>query len=73
VARKNLLWHIGISLLGAHVLKEFGIERDLLDCVKKGHINLYLIKDLTYFLYLCIIVIPKPICKWGCRLMHLLD
>jgi len=27
-----------------------------------------LTKDLTYFLYLFIIVDPKPIWKWGCKL-----
>ena len=70
---RNFLWHIGHSLLGAHVLKKFGIARDLLDYVKKGQTNLYLIKDLMYFLHLYIIVIPKPIWKLGCRLLYLLD
>ena len=30
-----------------------------MDCIKKGHISLYLIKDLAYFLHLYIIVIPN--------------
>jgi len=49
---KKFLGHISLSFLGAHVLKEFGIARDLLDCIKKRYINLDLIKNLTYFIHL---------------------
>jgi len=41
--------HIDLSLFGALVLKEFGITKDLLDCIKKRYVNLYLIEDLKYF------------------------
>ena len=63
VAKKNFFGHIRLSFLGAHILKEFGIGRSLLDHIKKGHIYLHLIKYLEYFLHLysLFIVILKPL------------
>ena len=53
------------------MLKKFGIGWDLLDSVKKRHIQFDLIKYLKYFLHVhVLIIVPKPIGKGCYRLVN---
>jgi len=47
---------------------------DLLNCIKKEHIYLYLIKHLKYLFHLfsLFIIVLKPIWKWDYRLVYLI-
>ena len=46
--QEYFLGHIRLSLLRTHILKKFGIGWDLLDSVKKRHIQFDLIKHLKH-------------------------
>ena len=60
----KILWHIHFSLLGTHILKEFSICWNLLDSVKKRHIQFDLIEHFKYLFHVhVLIVVPKPIGK----------
>ena len=61
---KNTFLGTFVSLLRTHVLMKFDISWDLLDSVKKRHIQFDLIKHLKHLLYIHIlIVVPKPLGK----------
>ena len=60
------------SLLSTHIHKKFSIYWDLLDCVKKRHIQFDLTEHLEYLFNVnVLIVVPNPICKWCYRLVNL--
>ena len=76
--RSSVFWEagrdIGPSLLRTHILKKFGISWDLLDSVKKRHIQFDLIEHLEYLFHVhVLIVVPNPIWKWCYKLVNLIN
>ena len=54
---KNTFLGTFVSLLCTHILKKFGIGWDLLDSVKKRHIQIDLVKHLKYFFHVHVLII----------------
>jgi len=73
VARTLYLAH-SFSLLSIHIPKKFSTCWNLLDCIKKRHIQFDLIEHLEYIYHVHVLnIVPKHIWKWCYRLVNLIS